>query len=102
MLRSARDAVAFLGETSFDDFMRNPILVAAIGRKVEIVGEAARSVSAQLRQAHPEIAWRKIVTARHILAHDYDDVDQEILYRIVRDHLPPLIERLRELLATAG
>jgi uncharacterized protein with HEPN domain len=56
-------------------------------------------VSARFREGHPEIAWRKIVTSRHILAHDYDEVDHEILYRIVLDHLPPLIDRLQELLA---
>jgi uncharacterized protein with HEPN domain len=44
------------------------------------------------------VPWRIIMATRHILAHDYDDVDNDIVWRIVTDHIPPLIAQLKPLL----
>jgi uncharacterized protein with HEPN domain len=52
---------------------------AAVERWIETIGEAARAVSHQFQNAHPEIEWRKIIATRHILAHDYGSVNPDIL-----------------------
>lgn len=50
------------------------------------------------RERQPQIPWRVIMATRHILAHDYDEVDNDIVWRIVQTHLPTLIEQLTPLL----
>jgi uncharacterized protein with HEPN domain len=70
----------------------------AVARRIEIIGEAARGVGDTFRSAHPEIAWRPITATRHILAHDYADVNQDIIWRITQDHLPLLISQLEAIL----
>jgi uncharacterized protein with HEPN domain len=42
-----------------------------------------------------KIAWRPIMATRNILIHEYDDVDNDIVWRIVTDHIPPLIAQLK-------
>jgi uncharacterized protein with HEPN domain len=69
-----------------------------VERNIEIIGEAARRLSDDFRNQHPEIPWRVIMATRHILAHDYDAVDNDIVWRILTDHLPPLIKQLHALL----
>lgn len=69
-----------------------------VARRIEIIGEAARGVSDAFRSAHSEIAWRPITATRHILAHDYADVNQDIIWRIIQDHIPPLIAQLESIL----
>ncbi|MBC8106016.1 MAG: DUF86 domain-containing protein [Anaerolineae bacterium] len=81
-----------------DDYEREEILRHAVERNIEIIGESARRLTDSFREQHPEIAWRAIMATRHILAHEYDEIDNDIVWRIVTDHIPPLIPQLRGLI----
>lgn len=70
----------------------------AVERTVEIVGEAARRVSPEFQQAHPEIAWRDMIGQRNILAHDYGSIDPEEIWKSATESLPVLIPQLDALL----
>ena len=70
---------------------------AVIERRIEIVGEAARHVSDAFEAAHPEIPWRQIVGTRHRIAHEYAEIDYDVVWRIVSLHLPALIGHLEPL-----
>ena len=70
----------------------------AVERNLEIIGEAARRLSLSFREETPQLPWRAIMATRHILAHEYDDVDIEIVWRIVTEHVPAMIPQLRAVL----
>jgi len=97
MLGSARRAMAYAAGRSREDLDRDPMLSDAIQRRIEIVNEAAHGVSEPFRQAHPQIQWRPIMATRHILAHDYADVNLDIIWRICEEHLPPLVAQIAPL-----
>jgi uncharacterized protein with HEPN domain len=65
-------------------------LEAALGCKVDIVGEAARKVSDALQRQHPEVPWPQIVAMRNILVHDYFGVDVEEVWAAVERDIPDL------------
>ncbi len=67
-------------------------------RCLEMIGEAARRVSSEFQEKHPEIPWREIIGQRNILAHEYGEIDYEILYRTAKEDIPALIDILGELL----
>lgn len=67
-----------------------------------IVGEALSSVSPALKDLHPEIPWAAVRGLRNRLVHAYWRVDHEIVQRIVRDHLPELVELLDAMMACVG
>jgi uncharacterized protein with HEPN domain len=98
MLVSARIAVEFAKSRSRTELVTDLMFGDAVIRRLEIVGEAARNVSQTFRDSHPEIPWRAIMATRHILAHEYDGVDYDTVWRIVKEHLPLLIKQLEELL----
>lgn len=98
MLRAAETVMRFVEGKTREDLPGDDLLRHAIERVIEIIGEAARRMSPGFREEHPEIPWRAIMATRHILAHDYDEVDHDIVWRIVTDHVPVLIEQLRVLL----
>jgi uncharacterized protein with HEPN domain len=50
---------------------------------LQIIGEAARALSEPLKQAHPEVAWRRITDFRNVLVHEYFGVDMVIIRAIV-------------------
>lgn len=67
----------------------------AVERSLEIIGEAAGRMSALFRDAHPEIPWRQIIGQRNVLIHEYGEIKQERIWKVVRENIPQLIELLK-------
>jgi len=97
MLVYAREIMETLRGVSFAQYERDKNLRLATERRIEIIGEAARRVSPAFQSAHPAIPWPKIVAMRHILAHEYGEVKQEVVFRIATVHIPELIGQLEPL-----
>jgi uncharacterized protein with HEPN domain len=68
-------------------------------RALETIGEAARNIPASLRRRYPQVPWRDLVDMRNKLIHEYFGVDQEVLWRTVREDIPPLCDAVRQMLA---
>jgi uncharacterized protein with HEPN domain len=80
------------------DYLGSELVQSSVERKLEILGEAARRISEAFQQAHPEIDWRNIIALRNIIAHRYDQIQQEQLWRITQTVLPDLSALLQPLL----
>jgi len=74
-------------ELFFDDWMRQ----SAVIRQLAIIGEAAKRLSEDFRNAHQEIPWRSIAGMRDILVHEYASVDLEEVWKAAREDVPRLI-----------
>jgi uncharacterized protein with HEPN domain len=66
---------------------------------IEIVGEAARDVSDEVRAAHPEVPWRVITDMRNRVSHGYFDIDLGVVWNTVTRDLPKLQESVTRSLA---
>ena len=97
MLSHAREIVETLSGIPFERYLADRNLRLATERRIEIIGEAARNVSASFQAAHSDIPWQKIVAQRHVLAHEYGEIKHEIIYRVVTVHVPDLIAKLAPL-----
>ena len=98
MLDAARTACEFAAGIHFVAYQRDRKLQLAVERAVEIIGEAARRVSEEFRNAHPEIPWRSMIAQRNVLAHEYGEIKQERMWLLVTEHLPTLIRDLEKLI----
>lgn len=88
-----RDAVSRIEEyakVGRETFMSEPIRQDATIRQLEIIGEASKKLSLELREAHSGIPWRRICGLRDVLIHDYMGVDLDAVWAIVEDGIPPL------------
>ena len=94
MLDAAKAVRAFVSTRSFSDYLQDRMLRGAVERHVEIIGEAAGKVSQPFRDAHPRIPWRKIIAQRHILAHEYGELEHELIWKVATLHVPELIVSL--------
>jgi len=97
MLDSAQEAVDLIREKSRSDLDSNRVLSLALVRLMEILGEAANRVTIATRQQIPNIPWSQIVSLRNRLIHGYDTINMDILWKILTDDLPPLIDQLEKL-----
>ena|ERR1700733_13922802 len=98
MLQACRELRGFTADTELEDFIADRKLCLAVERCLEIVGEAAARVSAEFQTREASIAWRQIKGMRNILAHEYGQIDYEIIYKTVTDDVPHLIGVLEALL----
>lgn len=65
---------------------------------LQIIGEAARSLSPELKAAHPEVPWREINAMRNILIHRYFGTDADEVWRAAEDDVPVMRQRIESVL----
>jgi uncharacterized protein with HEPN domain len=94
MLISARRAQEFLAGITDEDFLASPLHQHAVTRALEVLGEAARGVSEDRRRALPYIPWEDVIGMRSKLIHEYFHVKLDVVWGVVRNDLPALIEQL--------
>jgi len=97
MLEHARGVVRAVQGRTLEEYLHDADLRMAVERRVEIIGEAARRVSHPFQKAHPEIPWRKIVAQRNILAHQYGEIQADILWQVATVSVAELIALLEPL-----
>jgi uncharacterized protein with HEPN domain len=97
MLDAARAILEFTHGLRFESSVADRKTRNAVERCLEILGEAARGVSASVRDRYPDIQWRAMIALRNLLAHEYGDIRFEVLWTIITRELPPLIQRLVEI-----
>jgi uncharacterized protein with HEPN domain len=95
ILSEALDACSFAEEMPFDEFVNDRKTVKAIIRSIEVIGEAASKISGKTKLENTDIPWRSIVGMRNRLIHGYFDIDYRVVWKTVKDNLPPLISKLK-------
>ena len=101
------DMVAFCGKVvdytrgfTRESFAADTIRYDATLRNLELIGEAATHVPAEVRAVAPDVPWRMIVALRNRLIHGYLGIDDATLWSIIQDDVAPLRTALMGLLAT--
>jgi uncharacterized protein with HEPN domain len=94
MLDHALEAVSMTKGKTRADLDKDRPLNLALVRLLEIIGEAATRIPKEEQARYKDISWSEIVSLRNRLIHGYDTVDFDILWQIVSQDLPELIESL--------
>lgn len=95
LLEEADDILAFTREQT-----RDKKTMKAVMRSIEIMGEAARHVSAGCKAAYPEIPWQSITDMRNFIAHEYFRVDDALVWQVAVKEIPEIREKLVHILSS--
>jgi uncharacterized protein with HEPN domain len=98
MLENAGKALSFVEGLDYDGFCKDEKAMYAVIRAFEIIGEAARQIPEDVRQANPEIPWREITGMRNKLTHEYFGINTKVVWRAVQEDLPVILPALRKML----
>lgn len=97
MLDKAYEALSLVRSKTRQDYDHDTALRLALTHLIQVIGEAARRVSSQFRDRHPQIPWDAIAGMRSKIVHDYMNVDEDIVWDSVTQELQPLIEELKKI-----
>ena len=81
-----------------EDFESNNLNFDAIARNIELIGEAATRIPEEIRTSNQDISWRQIIATRNQLIHGYLGIDNDVLWSIVQDDIPLLLQQLQSLI----
>lgn len=98
MIDNSNKAINFVKDISREDFDNDEKLRLALTHLLQVIGEAARRISIEFRDNHPQIPWKEIVGMRSKVVHDYLNVDEDIVWATIKHDLPSLIVELERLL----
>lgn len=97
MLDAAVTALRYVDGLTKEQAIGDELRMSAFERKLEIIGEAARRVSATFTKAHPEVPWRGVIDLRNVIAHNYGEINRRQLFETATQEQPALIASLRTL-----
>lgn len=80
------------------EFKKNKLVMDAVIRNFEIIGEASVHIPHTLRIAHPDVPWKQMTAMRNVLIHEYFGVNVSILWQTVKARLPGLKQQLEALI----
>ena len=106
MLQSMERIEEYLGDIDFKKFKQAHMVVDAIIRNFEIIGEASKNIPVVVQDKYPEIPWKKMYGLRNLIAHEYFGIDYEMIWEIAKNNLPQnrfdLIEIIKKEKAQGG
>jgi len=97
ILGSAKIALQHVSDTTQDDFYEDILCQDAVVRRIEIIGEAARRVSAETKRKYPQLPWKAMIGMRNVAIHEYDSLDIDVIWDIVQNDLPALVAALEKI-----
>ncbi|WP_337907105.1 DUF86 domain-containing protein [Iningainema tapete] len=86
---------AVQGKQSFEE---NELFQTWFIQHLQIIGEASRVLSADIREQHPEVPWSQMIGMRNILTHNYFEIDLEVVWSVVEHNLPSLKRQIEIIL----
>ncbi len=89
----------YTSSMDYEEFSESKIIVDAVMRNMEIIGEAATQVPEQIKERYKEVPWRDIQDFRIVVTHHYWKINKERIWDIIKNKLDTLEQQVGEILA---
>lgn len=97
MLDSVTAVLEFTKGKRRQSLEHSQLLVSAVIREFEILGEAAGQISKKTQSKYSDLPWKQLIGMRNRLIHAYFDIDDNIIWATIKEHLPSLKDSLGQI-----
>ena len=78
----------YIKDLDFDSFAQNNMVIDAVIRNLEIIGEAIKNIPDNIINKYPDIPWKRMIGLRNIVIHTYFGIDLENIWKIITENIP--------------
>jgi len=98
ILEAIESIESYLGGVTYEEFASNKMMIDAVVRELEIVGEASSKLSEGFRDEHDNMAFRDATEMRNFLIHEYFGVNIKVVWDTCKNDVPKLKDFIEKLL----
>jgi uncharacterized protein with HEPN domain len=102
ILNSINEIDSFVEGVDQDGFLEDKKTINAVIRSLEVIGEAAKKVPKEIREKYPSVPWKNMCAMRDKLVHEYFGIDDEIVWKVATEELPPLKPIIEQILENSN
>lgn len=102
-LNDIREAIhrilTYTAGLTYQQFMEDIKTQDAVVRNLEIIGEATKNLSMNIRKSHSKVPWKELMGMRDKMIHHYFGINYEIVWTIAKEELASLLPQIERILA---
>jgi len=98
ILESIRRIEEYTQSLDYESFLKNTMVQDAVIRNLEIIGEAVKNISTELKEKYSEISWKDIARMRDKVIHFYFGINWDIVWSVIKDKIPELKNKINDIL----
>ena len=95
MFRAINNIIDYTKELNFNNFKKNKLIIDAVIRNFEALGEAAGKIPQRIIKKYNNIKWKEISGMRNKIIHEYFSVDEKIIWDTIQKDIPELLEKIK-------
>jgi uncharacterized protein with HEPN domain len=100
ILEALQDSLVITRGMNYETFCHDKKTLKAVLYNLAVIGEAARKLPEEVTAKYPAIPWREMGDMRNVVIHEYFGIDPKILWETIEKELPPLVNRLKDILSS--
>lgn len=101
IVECGKNIMKYTSGVSYEDFTANQMMVDAVIRNLEVIGEAANILSDEIKSNNPEVEWKQMIRFRNLLIHFYFGVDHEIVWNVVTNNIHVNLDFIEQIIAAS-
>ena len=94
--------VRYTSGKSYNDLVSDDMMYYAVVKNIEIIGEAANMLTQEFQQSHPDTPWKMVKGMRNYIVHEYFQIDDIVVWDVVKNNIPELREQVIRYLTTTN
>ena len=98
ILEYANSALSFIENISYEEFISDKKSVFATIRALEVIGESSNRIANEIKEQYPYLPWIEMRGLRNRIIHNYDDIDYAIVWNVLKNEIPQLINQINEII----
>ncbi len=97
IIQSIQRIDEYIKDMDYNEFIKDNKTIDAVVRNLEVIGEASKHISIELKNKYPALPWEEMYYLRNKITHEYFGIDYVIIWDIIKNHLPTNLIQIKEI-----